>query len=139
MASALDIHVTPNLAADTGLQVPVSVSHELSFARQVSTYTLNYEKQMNSLKKDAASEGPSLTLLPLKNSDGCVQVKISPAFLTAIALPSLLSLGSPNGSPYTRVVGDVLVTQPKLPVQHHDAAGSVDHHLVQFGAFLGCG
>ena len=132
MASALDMTVTPNLAADTPLHVPVSVSHELSFVRQVATYTLNREKQLDSLKEDAASGLPSLTLLPLKNSDGCVQVKISPAFLTAIALPSLLSLGSPNGSPYTRAVGDVLVTQPKLPVQHYDAAGSIDHHLVQF-------
>ena len=104
MASALDMTVTPNLAADTPLHVPVSVSHELSFVRQVATYTLNREKQLDSLKEDAASGLPSLTLLPLKNSDGCVQVKISPAFLTAIALPSLLSLGSPNGSPYTRAV-----------------------------------
>ena len=131
MASALDTPVMPNTAELTPDLVPVFVTHELSFATQTSTYKINHEKQMNSLKKDA-SDGPSLTLLPLKNSDGCVQVKISPAFLTAIALPSLLSLGSPNGSPYTRVVGDVLVTQPKLPVQHHDAAGYVDHHLVQF-------
>ena len=136
MASALDIPVTPDLA--TSAQTPfffpdrvsVSVSHELSFARQVATYTLNQEKQIDEVKKDAASGEPSLVMLPVKND--CVQLKISPAFLTAIALPSILSLGSPNGSPYTRAVNDVLLTQPKLPVRHYDATGHIDHHLVQF-------
>ena len=136
MASALATPVTPDLAASAQPpflfpdRVSVSVSHELSFARQVATYTLNQEKQVDELKKDAASGEPSLVMLPVKND--CVQLKISPAFLTAIALPSILSLGSPNGSPYTRAVNDVLLTQPKLPVRHYDATGHIDHHLVQF-------
>ena len=61
-----------------------------------------------------------------------MQLKCSPAFMAAIALPSLLTIGSPGGSTYTRLVKDVLVTQPKIPVQHHDLAGFIDHHLVQF-------
>ena len=71
MASALAIPVSPDLAASAQTpllfpdRVSVSVSHELSFARQVATYTLNQEKQLDELKKDAASGEPSLVMLLL--------------------------------------------------------------------------
>ena len=49
MASALEIPVTPNPAADTALDVPVSVSHELSFARQVGTLASDKHRLQASL------------------------------------------------------------------------------------------
>ena len=132
MASALDAEVTPSLSVVSPLQVPVTFTRELSFTTQTASYTLNCDKLIGNLVKDAKSGEPSVTLLPLKNEEGCVQLKCSPAFINAIALPSLLTIGSPSGSPYTRLVKGLLVTQPNIPVQHHDAAGLIDHHLVQF-------
>ena len=43
---------------------------------QEASYTLNCDKLTANLVKDAKSGEPSVTLLPLKNQDGCVQLKI---------------------------------------------------------------
>ena len=83
----------------------VPLAYDQAFSVTEAPYALNRDRLLENLASEASSEQPSV-VVEVNNSGGNVNLQCSPAFLHAIVMPTLLTLGFP----YTRVVTNLVLS-----------------------------
>ena len=105
----------------------VPLTSDQGFSVTEAPYALNRDRLMENLASEASSDQPSV-VVEVNNAGGNVNLQCSPAFLNAIVMPTLLTLGFP----YTRVVTNLVLSLASPPARYTDITGVTQYDLLQF-------